>query len=32
MLAVNGASPCCAVKVREIRRWRIDPAQSRNHR
>ncbi len=28
----NGASPCCAVIVREFRRWRIDPAQSRNHR
>jgi hypothetical protein len=32
MLALNGASPCCAVIVREFRRWRIDPAQFRNHR
>lgn len=23
--AVDGATPCCAVKVREFRRWRIDP-------
>jgi hypothetical protein len=32
MLGSNGASPCCAVTVREVRRWRIDPAQFRNHR
>src|SRR6202034_1718010 len=32
MLACNGANPYCAVTVREVRRWRIDPAQSRNHR
>jgi hypothetical protein len=23
--AVDGATPCCAVIVREFRRWRIDP-------
>jgi riboflavin synthase alpha subunit len=29
---MNGASPCCAVTVREIRRGRIDPVRFRDHR